>query len=66
MNSTIRRITRNVKRWRGGSMIRRWIALAITEAEKTFRRVKGHVHMPALVAALRAAELPVEAEEKVA
>ena len=66
MNSTIRRITRNVKRWRGGSMIRRWIALAITEAEKKFRRVKGHVHMPALVAALRAAELPVEAEEKVA
>ena len=26
MNSTIRRITRNVKRWRGGSMIRRWCA----------------------------------------
>jgi len=53
MNGTIRRITRNVKRWRGGSMIRRWVALAMVEAQKKFRRVKGHVHMPALIAALR-------------
>ena len=53
MNGTIRRITRNVKRWRGGPMIRRWIALAMTEAQKRFRRVKGHAHMNALVAALR-------------
>jgi transposase-like protein len=66
MNSTIRRITRNVKRWRGGSMIRRWVALAIVEAQRKFRRVKGHVHMPVLVAALRAAEPTVEQEEKVA
>lgn len=66
MNSTIRRITRNVKRWRDGSMIRRWVALAIVEAQKKFRRVKGHVHMPALVAALRADEATIEEEAKVA
>jgi transposase-like protein len=66
MNSTIRRITRNVKRWRGGSMIRRWVALAIVEAQKKFRHVKGHAHMPALVAALRAAEPSVEEEANVA
>lgn len=53
MNGTIRRITRNVKRWRGGPMIRRWVALAMVEAQKKFRRVKGHAHMPVLVAALR-------------
>ena len=53
MNGTIRRITRNVKRWRGGPMIRRWTALAMVEAQKKFRRVKGHAHMPALIAALR-------------
>jgi transposase-like protein len=67
MNGTIRRITRNVKRWRGGSMIRRWVALAIVEGQKKFRRVKGHTHMPALVTALRPdAAGTVEAEEKVA
>ena len=53
MNGTIRRITRNVKRWRGGSMIRRWVALAMVEAQRKFRRVKGHADMPKLVAALQ-------------
>lgn len=53
MNGTIRRITRNVKRWRGGPMIRRWVALAMVEAQTKFRRVKGHADMPKLIAALR-------------
>jgi putative transposase len=67
MNGTIRRITRNVKRWRGGPMIRRWVALALTEAQKKFRRVKGHAHMPKLVAALRPEPEPtVESKEKAA
>jgi putative transposase len=46
MNGTLRRICRNVKRWRGQNMIRRWIALGIAEAQKHFRRVKGHQQMP--------------------
>ena len=50
MLGTLRRICRNVKRWRGQKMIRRWIALGIAEAQKRFRRVKGHQQMPALVA----------------
>jgi putative transposase len=66
MNGAIRRITRNVKRWRGGPMIRRWVALAMVEAQKKFRRVKGHVHMPALVAALRPEAPTVEANKDVA
>jgi transposase-like protein len=66
MNGTIRRITRNVKRWRGDTMIRRWVALALVEAQRKFRRVKGHAHMPALVRALRPEPLAVEVEEKVA
>jgi len=53
MNGTLRRICRNVKRWRGESMIRRWIALGVAEAQRKFRRVKGHQQMPALVSALR-------------
>jgi len=50
--SSIRRTTRNVKRWRNPSMIRRWVGLSILEAQKKFRRLKGHSEMNALVAAL--------------
>jgi transposase-like protein len=53
MNGTLRRVCRNVKRWRDESMIRRWIALGVGEAQRKFRRVKGHLQMPLLVAALR-------------
>jgi transposase-like protein len=65
MNGTLRRITRNVKRWRGGEMIRRWVALGIGEAQRKFRRVKGHAHMPILVRALRP-NAAVDAERNVA
>jgi len=50
--SSIRRTTRNVKRWRNPSMIRRWVGLSILEAQKKFRRLKGHSEMNTLVAAL--------------
>jgi transposase-like protein len=49
---SIRRTTRNVKRWRGGDMKLRWIALALCEAEARFRRIKGHHHLAALELAL--------------
>ena len=55
MNGALRRIARNIKRWKDEAMIRRWVALGISEAQKGFRRVKGHANMPALVAALRPA-----------
>ncbi len=35
-------------------MVMRWLAVALTEAAKTFRKVRGHKGMPKLVAALRA------------
>lgn len=66
MNGALRRIARNVKRWKDESMIRRWVALGIAEAEKGFRRVKGHANMTALVAALRPATATVASEKKVA
>lgn len=49
---TIRRVTRNVKRWQGGSMIRRWIAMAIEEAESKFHRIKGYRQLNELKNAL--------------
>jgi transposase-like protein len=66
MNGTIRRVCRNVKRWKGESMIQRWMALGIGEAERKFRRVKGYKSMSALVAALRPGATAVESDSKVA
>jgi putative transposase len=42
----------NVKRWRDGQMALRWCAAGMVEAGKQFRRVNGHLHLPALRAAL--------------
>lgn len=53
MNGTLRKVLRNVKRWRGEGMIKRWVALGVAEAQRGFRRVKGYAQMNVLVAALR-------------
>jgi putative transposase len=52
--SRTRHVKRNVKRWRGGKMMLRWVAAGVLEAVKGFRRLKGHRDMPTLVAKLRA------------
>lgn len=52
--SRTRQVKRNVKRWRSGSMVVRWVAAGVLEAAKGFRRLKGYTEMPQLVAALRA------------
>ena len=52
--SRTRHLKRDVKRWRGGTMVLRWVGAAVLEAANGFRRVKGCKDMPALVAALRA------------
>jgi putative transposase len=54
LNSVLRRIHHNVKRWQDGTMVLRWVAIGLQEATKGFRRLKGHEGMPKLVAALRA------------
>jgi len=66
MNGSLRRVARNVKRWKDEAMIRRWVALGIAEAQRGFRRVKGYLHIPSLVAALRHAAATVAADKKVA
>jgi transposase-like protein len=53
MISIGRDTTRNVKRWRGGTMVKRWAAAGMLNAERNFRRLKGCKDMPTLVAALR-------------
>lgn len=52
MVSIGRDTSRNVKRWRDGAMVKRWVAAGILNAERSFRRLKGCKDMPTLVAAL--------------
>ena len=52
MLSIARTTCRNVKRWRDGQMVCRWMAAGMLAAERSFRRLKGCKDMPALVAAL--------------
>jgi putative transposase len=67
MNGCIRRVTRNVKQWRDEPMVQRWVALGVAEAQRGFRRVKGHDHLPTLVAALRPKKtMPLGEARKVA
>lgn len=60
MNGTIRRVCRNVKRWRDAKMARRWTAAAMIEAAKGFRRLKAYKQLPALRAALLAHQARTE------
>jgi putative transposase len=54
MMGTVRRVTRNVKRWSSASMALRWTAAAMLEAKKGFRRLKAYKQLPALRVALNA------------
>jgi putative transposase len=48
----------NVKRWRDGQMVLRWVAAGMGEAATQFRRVNGYLHLPTLRAALDATVTP--------
>jgi hypothetical protein len=50
--AVLRQVCRNIKRWRDARMALRWTATAMLEAEKSFRRLKAHKHLPVLRAAL--------------
>ena len=52
MLGTVRRVSRNVKRWRNAAMALRWTAAGMMEAVKGFRRLKAYRQLPILKAAL--------------
>jgi transposase-like protein len=71
MIETVRRISRNVKRWRNGDMCLRWTAAGMLEAERQFRRIIGHGDLAKLavtvereVAAKRASHASTEPVRK--
>ncbi len=61
--SSVRKLTRRVKRWRNASMKHRWCATGLLDAERRFRRIKGFTSMPQL---LKALDQTVAAEKKTA
>jgi len=63
MNGAVRRTTKNVRRWQGGTMVLRWVGAALIEAEKGFRRLKGHAGIPKLLAFLRAHDARLDKNE---
>lgn len=68
LNGSLKRIVRNVKRWRGGSMALRWAATTLLDAQRNFRRLRGYRQMPELLAALQraAANSSIDARKQVA
>lgn len=54
MMGTVRRVCRNVKRWRNAAMALRWTAAGMMEAAKGFRRLKAYKQLPVLKAAMAA------------
>ncbi len=52
LNGLVGRFVRNVRRWRDGRMLVRWIAAGLHEARRSFRRIRGHADLAALIRAL--------------
>jgi transposase-like protein len=57
--SRVREIARRVKRWQGGTMILRWTAAGVLEAERYFRKVAGYRALPRLAAVLHARDTAI-------
>jgi putative transposase len=52
--SRVREMARRVRHWQGGTMILRWSAAGMLEAERNFRKIAGYRSLAKLDAALRA------------
>jgi putative transposase len=52
--SRVRSCEKNIKRYRDSSMAQRWLASVLLYAEKSFRTVKGHEHITAVLATIEA------------
>jgi putative transposase len=59
MISTVRVVTGRVKKWEDGEMKKRWIATGMIEAQRSFRRIRGHTQMADLVTVIGHAINPV-------
>jgi putative transposase len=53
--SIVETVCRNVKRWRDGDHIERWVGSGLLVAERQFRKVIGHRHIPMLLSSMATA-----------
>jgi transposase-like protein len=66
LNGSVVHFCRNVRRWKDGAMLLRWIGTSLHEAQRRFRRLKGFRDMKHLVAALDRRREGVEPNKRVA
>jgi len=52
LNGRVGHFVHNVRRWRDGRMLVRWIAAGLQEVRRGFRRLRGHRDLAALIRAL--------------
>jgi transposase-like protein len=50
--SVVETVCRNVKRWRDGDHIERWVGSGLLVAERQFRKVIGHRQIPSLLSSM--------------
>jgi putative transposase len=50
--SIVETVCRNVKRWRGGDQIERWVGSGLLVAEQQFRKVIGYRQIPVLLSSM--------------
>jgi putative transposase len=53
--SIVETVCRNVKRWRTGDQIERWVGSGLLVAERQFRKVIGHRQIPLLLSSMASA-----------
>jgi transposase-like protein len=63
--SRVREIGRRVKHWQSGTMVLRWTAAGVLEAERGFRKLAGYRAMPTLLAALRSHDVGIDREPRI-
>src|SRR5207247_268293 len=51
-NGLVGHFLRNVRRWRNGRMLVRWVATGLQGVGRTLRRLRGHRELAALIRAL--------------
>jgi hypothetical protein len=64
LNGLVGHFVRHVRRWRDGRMLVRWIATGLREADRSFRRLRGHRDLAALIRALD--RIPMDSRKEVA
>jgi putative transposase len=50
--SIVETVCRNVKRWRAGDQMERWVASGLLVAERQFRKVIGYRQIPMLLSSM--------------